>query len=57
MVESVSATEAYQEFEKRNNRLINMLADNVRVGDVANCGCEFRTGISGGKGLRGSGNP
>jgi hypothetical protein len=32
MVEAavVSATEAYQEFEKRNNRFINMLTDNVR---------------------------
>jgi hypothetical protein len=30
MVESVvSATEAYQEFEKRNNRFVNMLTDNV----------------------------
>ena len=30
MVESVvSASEAYQEFEKRNNRFVNMLADNV----------------------------
>ena len=30
MVESVvSATEAYLEFEKRNNRFVNMLADNV----------------------------
>lgn len=27
---SVSSSEAYQEFEKRNNRLINMLADNVK---------------------------
>jgi hypothetical protein len=50
MAESVSATGAYQEFEKRKNRIINMLPDNIRVGDVANCGCEFRTGISGGKG-------
>jgi hypothetical protein len=30
MVESVSQTEAYQEFEKRNNRFLNMLTDNVR---------------------------
>ena len=29
MVESVSASEAYQEFEKRNNRFLNMLTDNV----------------------------
>jgi hypothetical protein len=29
MVESVSASEAYQEFEKRNNRFVNMLAENV----------------------------
>ena len=29
MVETVSSTEAYQEFEKRNNRLLNMLTDNV----------------------------
>jgi hypothetical protein len=30
MVEGVvSATEAYQEFEKRNNRFVNMLTDNV----------------------------
>ena len=27
---SVSASEAYQEFEKRNNRFVNMLTDNVR---------------------------
>jgi hypothetical protein len=26
---SVSASEAYQEFEKRNNRFVNMLTDNV----------------------------
>ena len=25
----MSATEAYQEFEKRNNRFVNMLTDNV----------------------------
>lgn len=32
MVESVvSATEAYQEFEKRNNRFVNMLSDNVSI--------------------------
>ena len=31
MVESVSASEAYQEFEKRNNRFLNMLADNVSL--------------------------
>lgn len=30
MVETVSSTEAYQEFEKRNNRFLNMLTDNVR---------------------------
>ena len=30
MVEGVSASEAYQEFEKRNNRFVNMLTDNVR---------------------------
>jgi hypothetical protein len=29
MVEGISASEEYQEFEKRNNRFINMLADNV----------------------------
>ena len=30
MVDSVvSASEAYQEFEKRNNRLLNMLVDAV----------------------------
>ena len=34
MVDSVSGTEAYQEFEKRNNRLINMLADNVSSAGV-----------------------
>lgn len=27
---SVSASEAYQEFEKRNNRFVNMLTDNDR---------------------------
>jgi hypothetical protein len=30
MESSVSASEAYQEFEKRNNRLVNMLTDNDR---------------------------
>jgi hypothetical protein len=30
MVESVSASEAYIEFEKRNNRSLNMIADNVK---------------------------
>lgn len=29
MVDSISGSEAYQEFELRNNRLLNMLADNV----------------------------
>jgi hypothetical protein len=27
---SVSASEAYQDFEKKNNRFVNMLSDNVR---------------------------
>ncbi len=31
---SVSASEAYQEFEKRNNRFVNMLTDNVRKVNV-----------------------
>jgi hypothetical protein len=31
---SVSASEAYQEFEKRNNRFVNMLTDNVRKGNI-----------------------
>jgi hypothetical protein len=26
----VSASEAYQDFEKKNNRFVNMLSDNVR---------------------------
>lgn len=29
-VGSVSASDAYQEFEKRNNRFVNMLTDNVK---------------------------
>jgi len=29
MVESISQTANYEEFEKRNNRALNMLADNV----------------------------
>jgi len=27
MVETISVTEAYQEFEKRNNRFLNMIQD------------------------------
>ncbi|CDW87607.1 UNKNOWN [Stylonychia lemnae] len=30
MVESISATETYQEFEKRNARFLNMIQDNVK---------------------------
>jgi hypothetical protein len=29
MVETIASSEAYQDFEKRNNRFLNMLSDNV----------------------------
>lgn len=31
MVEQISGTEAYIEFEKRNNRFLNMLTDTVYI--------------------------
>jgi len=52
MVDGISASEEYREFEKRNNRFINMLADNVRPPALS-----FRIATSGGKASRACGSP
>jgi hypothetical protein len=49
---SVSASEAYQEFEKRNNRFVNMLTDNVSY--YFALPCIYRIGTSADRGLKDS---
>ncbi len=54
MVESIATSEAYQDFDKKNNRFINMLADNVLLTTLLFSFC--RTETSGGRGWKTSGN-
>ena len=46
---SVSASEAYQEFEKRNNRFVNMLTDNVTLTPPVKSFLYYRREIYAGK--------